>query len=592
MIKKIFSLILVFLTLNGWAQNSGRKADIHLTILETTDVHGCVFPQNLVYQKKRKGSLAQVQTYLNEERAKKNQTLLLLDNGDILQGTPFVYYYNYVSTKGIHQLAAIMNAMKYDVGTVGNHDIEPGHAVYDAFRKEIHFPWLAANAVSNATGKPYFRPYVILHRAGLKIAVLGMITPAIPNWLPEKIWSGMHFQDMVKTARYWVQYIREKENPDVMIGLFHSGTKQSEGIHNAGEPPEDASGLVAKEVPGFDIIFAGHDHRRFNQFVVNSNGKKVLLIDPAAHAETVARADVLMKYDTVTKKYTKKIIGHLVSMADEPPNKEFLQKYHADFVAVKQFVDHRVGTFQSGIDARKALFGSSAFVDVIHQLQLKKTGADISLVSLLSINAQIAKGDVYMRDLFKLYRFENYLYTISMSGMEIKKALEYSYGHWYNTLSNKQDHLLLFKKDKEGHLVKSTFTGRPALKYPYYNFVSAAGIRYLVDVRKKAGNRIHILSMANGKAFDPNKIYTVAINSYQGNGGGGTLTNGAGIPKKELTKRLISSSNHDIRYLMMEELEKQQTVDPKPLENWKILPVWKAKRAARRDYKLLFGTPK
>ncbi len=590
--KKFLPFLLLFVCLNAWSQNRETKPDIHLTILETTDVHGCVFPQDLVYQKKRKGSLAQVQTYLNEERAKKNQTLLLLDNGDILQGTPFVYYYNYVNTRGIHQLAAIMNAMKYDVGTVGNHDIEPGHAVYDSFRKEINFPWLAANAVSDSTGKPYFRPYVILHRDGLKIAVLGMITPAIPNWLPEKIWSGMHFEDMVKTARYWVQYIREKEHPDLMIGLFHSGTKQSEGIHNDGEPPEDASGLVAKEVPGFDIVFAGHDHRRFNQFVINSEEKKVLLIDPAAHAETVARADILMKYDTLSKKYTKKITGDLVSMADYPPNKEFLQKFHSDFVQVQKFVDHRVGTFKSGIDARKALFGSSAFVDVIHQLQLKKTGADISLVSLLSINAQIAKGDVYMRDLFKLYRFENYLYTMRMSGMEIKKALEYSYGHWYSTLSNKQDHLLLFKKDKEGNLVKSTFTGRPALKYPYYNFVSAAGIRYLVDVRKKEGNRIHILSMANGEAFDPNKTYTVAINSYQGNGGGGTLTNGAGIPKKELTKRLISSSNHDIRYLMMEELEKQQTVDPKPIENWKVIPKRKAKRAERRDYKLLFGNAK
>ena len=227
--KKVLLFLLIFLSVNLWAQHSGQRADIHLKIIETSDVHGCVFPQDLVNQRNRKGSLAQVQTYVKQERAKKDQIVLLLDNGDILQGTPFVYYYNFVDTNQVHQLAEVMNTMKYDAGTVGNHDIEPGHAVYDKFRKEINFPWMAANAVSNDTGKPYFVPYVILHKAGLKIAVLGMITPAIPNWLPEKIWSGMHFNDMVKTAPigsptfgnmniriFWLVYsIREHMNPMV-----------------------------------------------------------------------------------------------------------------------------------------------------------------------------------------------------------------------------------------------------------------------------------------------------------------------------------------------------------------------------------------
>ena len=587
--KKVLLLILIFISANLPAQNGITKADIHLKIIETSDVHGCVFPQDLVNQRNRKGSLAQVQTYVKQERAKKDQIVLLLDNGDILQGTPFVYYYNFVDTNQVHQLAAVMNTMKYDVGTVGNHDIEPGHAVYDKFRKEINFPWLAANAVSNTTGQPYFKPYVILHRAGLKIAILGMITPAIPNWLPEKIWSGMHFNDMVKTARYWVPYIRQHEHPDILIGLFHSGTHKSYGFHDANEPVEDASRLVAKEVPGFDVVFAGHDHRLDNESVLNPDGKEVLVIDPAAHTGYVAQADIHLIYNIRTKSYDKNITGHLVSMAPYAPDKDFMNKFLPDFVQVKKFVDRKIGTFTKSIDARDALFGPSAFVDIIHQLQLEKTGADVSLVSLLSLNAQIAKGDVYMRDLFKLYRYENYLYTLSMSGKEIKNALEYSYGLWYNTMSDKTDHLLLFNMDKDGKLVKSSFTGKPALKNAYYNFNSAAGIKYEVDVSKPVGKRIRILSMADGKPFDMNKTYRVAINSYQGNGGGGTLTQGAGIPKADLSKRLISTSDKDIRFLMMKWIEEKGEIEPKSLNSWKVIPEKWVKPAAKKDYEILFG---
>jgi len=587
--KKYFFIVLIFFSVNLWAQNGNDKAYIHLKIIETSDVHGCVFPQDLVNQRNRKGSLAQVQTYVKQERAKKDQDVLFLDNGDILQGTPFVYYYNFVDTNQIHQLAAVMNAMHYDAGTVGNHDIEPGHAVYDKFRREINFSWMAANAVSDVKGNPYFKPYVVFHKAGLKIAVLGMITPAIPNWLPHNIWSGMHFEDMVKAARYWVPFIQQHEHPDILIGLFHSGTHESYGFHDPNQPAEDASRMVAKAVPGFDVVFAGHDHRLDNESVINPDGKEVLVLDPAAHAGYVAEADIRLKYNAQTKNYDKTVTGHLVSMAAYTPDKDFMKQFFPDFVQVKKFVERKIGSFSNAIDARKALFGPSAFVDIIHQLQMEKTGADVSLVSLLSMKAQIAKGDVYMRDLFKLYRYENYLYTLSMSGKEIKDALEYSYGLWYNTMSEKTDHLLAFRLDKNGKLVTSSFSGKPALKNPYYNFISAAGIKYVVDVSKPVGKRIKILSMEDGKPFDLKKTYRVAINSYQGNGGGGTLTQGAGIPKSELSKRLLSSSDKDIRFLMMKWIEEKGKINPVSLNSWKVIPVKWVKPASNNDYKILFG---
>ena len=586
--KKYLLLVALFISTGLFAQKTLHK-DIHLKIMETSDVHGCIYPQDLVYQRTRRGSLAQVYTYIKQQRANHNQSVILLDNGDILQGTPFVYYYNYVNTQGTHPLALIMNYMKYDAGTVGNHDIEPGHAVYDKFRKELNYPWMAANAVNTQTGKPYFKPYTIIHRDGLKIAVLGMITPAIPNWLPPSIWSGMRFEGMVKTARYWVAYIKEHEHPNLLIGLFHSGTDKNYGLHGPGEPIEDASKLVAKEVPGFDVVFAGHDHKDDNEIVTNTNGKKVVLLDPGAHAETVSLANIHLTYNPKTGKYSKEIKGSLVSMKNYQPDSAFMARFMPYFVQVKKFVSRPIGKFTHTIYAEDALFGPSSFMDLVHKVQLQKTGAQISFVSLLSTTAKIKKGPIYVRDLFKLYRYTNYLYTMSLTGKEIKNALEYSASLWFNTMTSKTSHMLLFRYNSEGHIMVSKWNGKPLLKYPYYDFVSAAGIRYTVDLSKKTGDRIHIISLSDGKPFDMNKTYSVAINSYIGNGGAGTLIEGAKIPKNQLASRIIKSSKKDIRYMMMQWIEAKKVVDPKPLNQWEVLPKAWTEVAEKRDRAFLRG---
>ena len=219
MINRFFFIISLFV-LSAMVSFSQT---ITVKIIETSDVHGAIFPYSLKDNKEINSSLARVSTYVNQQRADTNQIVFLLDNGDIIQGNPAVYYYNFEKTDTINLYADVMNYMKYDAATIGNHDIETGHDVYDKFNKEINFPWLAANAINTKTNQPYFKPYTTIERGGVKIAILGLITPAIPQWLPEKIWAGMRFDDMIETAQKWVKKIRETEQPDLMIGLFHSG---------------------------------------------------------------------------------------------------------------------------------------------------------------------------------------------------------------------------------------------------------------------------------------------------------------------------------------------------------------------------------
>jgi len=168
-------LLLILLIISIEAQT------VTLKIIETSDIHGQVFPYDFINDKLSQSSLAQISTYVKQERTKENQHVILLDNGDILQGQPVVYYYNFEQPDTTHILASIMNYMNYDAATIGNHDIEAGHHVYDKLVDEFNFPWLAANAVDEEIDEPYFKPYKIIEKEGIKIAVLGLITPHIPQ---------------------------------------------------------------------------------------------------------------------------------------------------------------------------------------------------------------------------------------------------------------------------------------------------------------------------------------------------------------------------------------------------------------------------
>ncbi len=563
---------------------------VTVKIIETSDVHGAIFPYDLKDNKETSNSLARVTTYLKEQRADSNQIVFLLDNGDILQGDPVVYYYNFEKTDTIHLYADVMNYMKYDAATVGNHDIETGHDVYDKFNKEINFPWLAANAINTTTNESYFKPYTTIERRGVKIAVLGLTTPAIPQWLPEKIWTGMRFDDMVETAQKWVKKIRETEQPDLMIGLIHAGVDYTYNDQNENTyKNENASQLVAEKVEGLDLVFVGHDHAGWNFKTKSPSGKEVLILGTTAGARNVAVANYILKYDKMCMIYDKKEIkGELIDMKNYAPDIEFMNRYKNNFEEAKNYVSRSVGEFSEMISSRDAMFGPSKFVDLIHTIQLDLTDADVSFSAPLSFNAKIDKGNVFVSDMFDLYKYENLLYTMEFTGQEIKDYLEFSYGNWFNQMKDENDHLLKFKLDEGGNVKYSERTKSPELEERYYNFESAAGIDYVVNITKPIGERVTIKKLSNGNVFDLRTKYKVAVNSYRGNGGGGHLTRGAKIPQDELSKRMINSTDKDLRFYLMKWIEKEKIITPKLIGNWKIIPenFWQAGK--QKDYQILF----
>ena len=589
----IFSFAAILLLVSVSCGRWQRPEKLRIEIIETSDVHGAIFPYDLKEERKTDYSLAQVFTYVEKERKQTGQEVILLDNGDILQGDPVVYYYNFIDTTDEHICAGVMNYMKYDAATAGNHDIEPGHPVYDRLMHEFRFPWLAANAVDKTSGKPYFKPYVILKRKGVKIAILGLITPAIPKWLPGKIWKGIEFDDMVETARKWVNIIKENEHPDLLVGLFHSGVEYQYGGENAETyKNENASALVAEKVPGFDIVFVGHDHHGWNKTVENSAGEKVLILGTTSKARDMAIAEVEFSLDKNTGEYATDIKGKIVKTKDIPPDSAFLQRFTPALETVREYVSSPVCRFDSPIDSRDAFFGDAAFTDLIQQAQLAITGAQISFSAPLDMNVRIDTGECYVRDMYKLYRFENLLYTMELTGREIKDYLEYSAGLWFNKMKNKNDHLLNFKTNEDGTLVPSKHGKGYQLANAFYNFDAGEGLIYTVDVTKPSGNRIVIYSLFDGTPFNPDKTYTVAINSYRGNGGGGHLTKGAKIKPGELSSRIVNTTTKDLRYYLEQWLKAKGEITPKADNNWMIIPREWADTAKEKDYQLLFGTAK
>jgi len=213
---KILVLFLIFLLISAALFS---QQTVSLFILETTDIHGRIFPYNYYKDEPANIGLAQVYTRIKQFR-EENEKVILLDGGDAIQGTPLTQYYNFIESDKPHPMSKAMNFMKYDAFAVGNHEIEQGPEVYNKIKDESNFPWLSANSVLN-DGSTYFKPYTIIEKNGIKIGIIGLTTPGIPTMLDPTCYPGITWADMITTAKKYAEELRP--SVDILVGLFHAG---------------------------------------------------------------------------------------------------------------------------------------------------------------------------------------------------------------------------------------------------------------------------------------------------------------------------------------------------------------------------------
>ncbi|MEI0564024.1 bifunctional UDP-sugar hydrolase/5'-nucleotidase [Brachyspira pulli] len=606
----IMSILLSALLTNVSCNSNNKRVypegEIDFTIVQTTDIHGMIFPYNFITDEEENTSMAHISTYLKQLR-NEGKTVLLLDDGDSLQGQPTVYYYNFVATNEPHIWAEVLNYMNYDAIGVGNHDIEAGHSVYDKLAKELKAPLISANLVDEKTQKPYFKPYTIIEKNGVKIAVLALIEPAIDRQLPKVLYEGLSTEDMVESAKKWVKTIKDKENPDMIIGLFHAGANHTEDKETFKN--ENASQLVAEQVDGFDLILVGHDHQGWMGFgydetskqktkeVKSPSGKIVPIYGGINAARYIVSIDVNMKYNKDNNAWDIKFDGTLLEPSSFEADKEFLDKFASAKENITKWVGRDIGNLNTKLTSDEAIFGDSYFLSFIHQLQFeiaeKELGekVDFSFAATLSKDAVLNNGTVKVRDMFSLYPYENFFYVMKLTGKQIKDFMEYSYGRWFNTMTNINDHVIAFKKDAKGELIFNNRYNSYDTVTPSYNYESIAGLNYTVDITKPNGEKVIIESLSDGRPFELDKEYKIAINSYRGSGGGGHLTQGAGIDLKTLQNMdlVIKSTDKDLRYYMINWFEEQNgPITVEKLNNWKVVPEDYLQAGMKKDYKLLY----
>ena len=557
-----------------------KDGEYTLTVLSTNDVHGTWFDSTYVDNRTRP-SLMAVKHYVDSVRTADGAgNVLLIDAGDCLQGDNAAYYFNYVDTETPHLFPRLMEYMGYDAVAVGNHDIETGHPVYDrvaADLKKNGVDFLAANAIRNDNGKPYFKPYKIVKKAGLKVAVLGYTNANMKAWLTEELWSGMHFVPIVDVIQADVDRIRAKEHPDALVVVMHSGTGEGDGSMLESE------GLDAfRLVKGVDFVLASHDHRPY----VEANDSSAFL-NSGSHSRNVAEGKLHLTVrdrKVVSRSYEVNLIPVRAGLAD-PEMKAY---FHPDYEAVKAFTLKEVGVLNTDLWTRDSYRGMSDYMNLIHTLSIGCKPAEISFGAPLTFNGHVSSGILRYNDLFTIYPFENQLFVVKMTGEEIQRYLELSYDKWINTIAREEDHLLKIepRNDPRTQQERWSFVNRS------YNFDSAAGINYTVDVTKPFGERISISSMADGSAFDPAREYNVAMTSYRASGGG-NLMKETGIDTDRIEDRTVARYP-EIRNILYDYLMENGSIDPEVIGNpavighWEFVPEDLAKSAMDRDMALLF----
>lgn len=549
---------------------------IDLKIIHTSDVHGCFFPYDFIHRGKATGSLSRISSFVASMRRQYGENLILLDSGDFMEGQPTCDYDKYF--KPLKQNAAIevANYMRYDCMTIGNHDIEMGSLVYDDFAKRVSCPILGANAVNIKNGKSYFAPYHIIERQGIKIAVIGMVTPAIPYWLGKELWNDMIFTDILTTTKKRLTYISENEKPDIFIGLFHSGW---EGGLKAKGTIENCVKEIAEKLDGLDLILFGHDHIAHCEKLKRRNGSEVVCLNPASDAKSIGLVDIRIN----KQMHERDIDGEIISLENTAIDKKFTEKFKDEIRKTKSYTEKIIANLPLELNTRDCSFGVSAFNSIIHRIQLNTMKADVSFTAPLVFDETIGNGDIRVCDMYRLYRYDNSIYMMRMSGKEIRDYLEMSYDLWVKTMHSPNDNLM--------KTVSYEYNDKKVLffKNLVFNFDTAAGIIYSVDVKQGRGKRIKIASMSDGKPFKEEYNYNVAMHSYRGNGGNELLTKGAGIKHAELRERIVSKSQHNLRFYLMEYLRNNQKDLLCKTEDWTFQPEAWTKGTIEKEKRMLFN---
>src|ERR1017187_3238126 len=532
-----------------------------VTVLATTDLHGNLYPIDYGTDQPAARGLAKIATRIGAAEAG-NPNHLLIDCGDTIQGTPLEYVYQTIVRGGTGPMGLkppaglahdpmmlAMNQLAYDAMTVGNHEYNFGLKNLDRARSEARFPWLSANTAVAPGGKERpFAPYLVKTVGGVKVAIIGITTPAVPTWEKPENLGSYRFLPAVEALRKAVSELRAKEHPDVIVVAAHSGLGRNLETNAEESPAEDVVYELATGVPEVDAIVFGHSHRELEGRLIG----KVLVVQPKTWGISLARLDFTLDpkpgggWSLAAKK--ARLIPVTAETAAAQDILEIAKPYHE---LAERHLDEPVATSPRELDSALGRVEDTPVVDAVQEVELYYSKADVSFASLFNPSVRVPKGRVTVRQIAALYPYDNELYVIEGNGKMVKDALE-----------NAARYFLTCEGER---CTRPPLTNRSVLGY---NYDMAQGVDYEVDLSRPEGDRIRNLRWQS-KPLAPDRKLRIAINSYRAGGSAGfSMFIGA---------KVLWRSQEEIRDMMVRYYSERKSLPAQADGNWRVIP-----EAARR----------
>ena len=511
-------------------------------VLQTSDVHGYIFPRSYSSKEKMDIGLAQVSTLLKKYKTKNT---IVIDTGDTIQGSPLTYHHAKENIGKENPLSKIYNYLNYDFITIGNHEFNYGINYLENYINYLDAKIINSNIIDNETNKPrYGKEYEIVnYENGPKIAFIGATTHYIPNWEQPAHIEGLSFKDAFESIKKTVASVKKTENPDFIIVSYHGGFERDLETHefSMDDTGENQGFRILKEIPDIDLLLTGHQHRTLAGKLFNT-----YYTQPALNGTGLGLVDIAFYYEDDTWKYTVDNI-EILSTKNVLPDNDLLALVTNAEETTQLFLDTPIGKTKEDLlitDQLEARLHKHPLVSFINQVQLEYSHADISSCSLGNDVSGFRK-DITIRDVIGTYVFPNSLVIKAVKGSTLLIALEKT---------------AEFFELENNHVIFSPKFNTPKLQLYAYDMYD--NINYTIDLREPHSKRIKDVTF-NNLPLDLNKTYSVVMNNYRAAGGGDYLF------FKEC--KTIKDIQIDVIELLINYIYEKKEIEVKTTENIKII---------------------